>query len=88
MLAAHVFLFLFFLGGGRGGEGGGGGFMPGQLEGTSICKGTLLIDHQEFTTIGGPSNNWTCAVTSTDKFVSRKRFRYLWSSSDQCPRQM
>ena len=74
MLAAHFFVF------------GLDGFVPGQLEGVSICKGALLIDHQELTTIRGPSINWVCAATSSDKFVSRERFRYLRSPSDQCPR--
>ena len=66
--------FLFF----------GGGDVPGQLEGVSICKGALLIDHQELTTIRDPSNNWPCVVTFSDKFVSRGKFRYLRSPSDQC----
>ena len=41
------------------------GFVPGQLEGVFICKGSLLIDHQKLTTIPGPSNNWSCAAIST-----------------------
>ena len=63
------------------------GFVPVQLEGVSICKGALLVDHQELTTILGPSKSWACAATSPDKFVSRGGFRYLRPPSDQCPRR-
>ena len=75
MLAAHVFFVFFY------------GFVSGHLEGASICKGALLVDHQELTTILGLSNNWARVATSSDKFVSRERFRYLRPPSDQCPRQ-
>ena len=61
------------------------GFVPGQLEEVSVCKGALLIYHQELTTVCGPNNNWAYVATSSDKFVSRGRLRYLRSPSDQGP---
>ena len=65
----------------------GDGFVPGQLEGVFICRAALVMNHQELTTIRGPSNIWACIATSSNKFVSRGRFRYLRTPSDQCLRQ-
>ena len=57
------------------------------FRGSFHLEGVLLIDHQELTTIRGPSDDWAYSATISDEFVPVGRSRYLPSPYDPCPRQ-